>query len=120
MIKNPELKIRNIRELRNLTQEYIASQLNISLRAYSKIESGETQLTIKRLNEISEILEVSAIELLSFDEKNIFQNFTGTNKTLTSQSSEDVVGQLKEIIFFLKEQNNTLLSAFENVRTVVG
>ncbi|HUH51742.1 MAG TPA: helix-turn-helix transcriptional regulator [Flavobacterium sp.] len=117
MIKNPELKIRNIRELRNLTQEYIANQLNISLRAYSKIESGETQLTIKRLNEISKILEISPIELLSFDEKNIFQNSSGSNKNLVSQSPDDVVGQLKEIIFFLKQQNNTLLSAFENVRT---
>lgn len=118
MIKNPELKIKNIRELRNLTQEYIASQLNISLRAYSKIESGETQLTIKRLNEISEILKISPIELLSFDERNIFQSFAGANKSVVPLSSEDVVGQLKEIIFFLKEQNNTLLSAFENVRTV--
>ncbi len=118
MIKNPELKIRNIRELRNLTQEYVASQLNISLRAYSKIESGETQLTIKRLNEISKILEITPLELLSFDEKNIFKNISTSNKDEISQSPDDVVLQLKEIIFFLKEQNNTLLSAFENMRTV--
>lgn len=118
MIKNPELKIRNIRELRNLTQEYIASQLNISLRSYSKIESGETQLTIKRLNEISKILEITPLELLSFDEKNILKNISTSNKSEISQSPDDVVVQLKEIIFFLKEQNNTLLSAFENMRTV--
>lgn len=55
LIKNPELKIKHLRELRNLTHEYMADQLNLSLRAYSKIESGETQLTINRVNEISSI-----------------------------------------------------------------
>ena len=74
MIINPEIKIKNIRELKNLTQDYVASQLELTTRAYSKIESGETQLTIKRLNEISFILGVKAIELLSFDEVQFFDN----------------------------------------------
>ena len=44
MITSPETKIRQIRELKNLTQEHIATQLNLTTRAYSKIETGETQL----------------------------------------------------------------------------
>ena len=74
MIKNPHTKIKQIRELKNLTQEYIADRLNLSIRAYSKIEAGETQLTINRLNEISEILEIDPIELLGFDHQQIFNN----------------------------------------------
>jgi transcriptional regulator with XRE-family HTH domain len=76
MIQNPEIKLKNLRELKNLTQEYMAQQLGLSTRAYSKIESGETQLTINRLNEISKILGVDPIEALGFDHQNIFNNCT--------------------------------------------
>jgi len=74
MIKQPELKIKQIRELKNLTQEYVAGGLGLSTRAYSKIETGETQLTISRLNEISSILGVDPIEVLGFDERQVFNN----------------------------------------------
>ncbi len=46
----------------------------MSIRAYSKIETGETQLTINRLNEISEALGVNPIEVLGFDERQVFNN----------------------------------------------
>ena len=74
MIINPETKIKQIRELKNLTQEFIATHLDLSTRAYSKIESGETQLTINRLNEISAILGVTPMEILGFDDKQVFNN----------------------------------------------
>ena len=75
MITNPETKIKQIRELKNLTQEFVATQLDLSTRAYSKIESGETQLTINRLNEISKVLEVDPIEILGFDHQQVFNNY---------------------------------------------
>lgn len=74
MILSPEIKIKQIRELKNYTQEYVATQLGLTTRAYSKIESGETQLTINRLNEISSILGVEPLEVLGFDEKQVFNN----------------------------------------------
>jgi transcriptional regulator with XRE-family HTH domain len=74
MIANPEMKIKQIRELKNFTQEYVATQLDLTTRAYSKIESGETQLTINRLNEISKILGVEPMEVLGFDDKQVFNN----------------------------------------------
>jgi transcriptional regulator with XRE-family HTH domain len=76
MIKQPEIKLKQLRELKNFTQEHMANQLGLSIRAYSKIETGETQLTINRLNEISEILGIDPIEILGFDHQNIFNNCT--------------------------------------------
>ena len=76
MIHKPEQKLKNLRELKNLTQEHMAEQLGLTTRAYSKIESGETQLTINRLNEISAILGVDPMEALGFDHQNIFNNCT--------------------------------------------
>jgi transcriptional regulator with XRE-family HTH domain len=76
MINQPEIKLKQLRELKNFTQEYMANQLGLSTRAYSKIETGETQLTINRLNEIAEILGIDPIEILGFDHQNIFNNCT--------------------------------------------
>ena len=41
MFQHPEIKIKQIRELKNLTQEHISNQLGLSVRAYSKIEPGK-------------------------------------------------------------------------------
>jgi transcriptional regulator with XRE-family HTH domain len=76
MIQKPEIKLKTLREMKNFTQEYMAEQLGLTTRAYSKIESGETQLTINRLNEISAILGVDPMEALGFDHQNIFNNCT--------------------------------------------
>lgn len=76
MINQPEIKLKQLRELKNYTQEYMAQQLGLSTRAYSKIETGETQLTINRLNEISSILGIDPIEALGFDHQNVFNNCT--------------------------------------------
>jgi transcriptional regulator with XRE-family HTH domain len=53
MIQQAELKLKQLRELKNLTQEHIATQLGLSTRAYSKIESGENKLeNLKTLSKL--------------------------------------------------------------------
>lgn len=63
----PETIIRKVREQRNYTQDFVAKQMGISQNAYSKIENGYTQLTVKHIKELSKILEVSLMELLRDD-----------------------------------------------------
>jgi transcriptional regulator with XRE-family HTH domain len=106
MIQQPEIKIKQIRELKNFTQEYVAQQLGLSTRAYSKIETGETQLTINRLNEISAILEVQPMEVLGFEDKKIFNinHSTGNNGYNNIMYPEKLIQQYEETIQALKEQ----------------
>lgn len=106
MIHQPETKIKQIRELKNITQEFMATQMGLSTRAYSKIETGETQLTINRLNEIGEILEVPPMEILGFSDKIIFniKNSTGNNGYNNLYFNEKLVKQFEETIASLKEQ----------------
>jgi transcriptional regulator with XRE-family HTH domain len=109
MIQNPELKIKQLRELKNFTQEYMAQQLGLSTRAYSKIESGETQLTINRLNDISEILGIDPIEALGFDHQNIFNNCTqegnyNTIGTTTFNIPEKLIQQYEKTIQILEDE----------------
>ena len=56
--------IRIQRVIKGYSQEYMASRLNISQNAYSKLEREETELSVRRIYEIAEILEVSVYQLL--------------------------------------------------------
>jgi len=64
-IKAIATNIRNKREYRNYTQEYLAFKLNISQNAYSKIELGYTKITVERLFQIAEVLEFDVTELIN-------------------------------------------------------
>ena len=60
-------KIKNIRELKNLTQEYMAERLDISQSAYSKLEKGDIKVSQEKLSQIADILEVKPEDISSFD-----------------------------------------------------
>jgi transcriptional regulator with XRE-family HTH domain len=64
--------IKKFRELKNITRETIAAELKMSLSNYSKIERGEIDLTISRIQEIANFLEIDMSQILNFDATNIF------------------------------------------------
>lgn len=105
------MKLKKIREERHYTQEYIAKKLGISIRAYSKIERGETQLTINRLKEISAILNVSPFELLTDEmtQPSKKQQQGGYNvEELMTIDSFPMKEHYEETIAILKDQIETL------------
>lgn len=61
------LNIRRIRELRGLCQSYVAQQLGICNKTYSRIENGITDITFSRLMMIAEILDVSVTDIIDFN-----------------------------------------------------
>jgi len=68
-------KIRFVRaKVRDYTQEYMAQKLNISQNTYSKIENGQIKITLDRLEEISQILEIPVEDLLRVNEHIILNN----------------------------------------------
>lgn len=72
---NVAQKLRFIRELYNYTQEYIAMELGISQTSYCKIESGQTRLTLERLEKLASIFQLQVSELLSQDDSIIIQKW---------------------------------------------
>lgn len=56
-------RIRKIRDERELTQENVASELNITTGAFAKIERGETDAPISKILKIAGILGVHVSEL---------------------------------------------------------
>ncbi|WP_158618276.1 helix-turn-helix domain-containing protein [Chitinophaga lutea] len=64
--------IRKVRELKNLTQSYVARQLGITVAAYSRIERDRTNIGLKRLRQIAAALDTDAATILNFREQEIF------------------------------------------------
>lgn len=56
--------IRSIRVSKGLSQEYIANELGIKQAAYSNIESGRSDITLNRLHDLAQLLEVSVFDLI--------------------------------------------------------
>ena len=65
--------IKTIRELKNLTREYVADALGMSTSGYGKIERGEVDLTVSKFIMISEVLEVDVDYIFKFDVSNFFK-----------------------------------------------
>ena len=69
-------KIRFMRSFKNWSQEEMANRLGLSVNGYAKIERGETDVTLSRLQQIVDVLGVDLAELFDLNEKNVF-HFAG-------------------------------------------
>lgn len=66
--------IKNIRELKNLTQEFVAEKLDISQSAYSRLEKGEIKISKEKLVQIAKVLEVKPEDIKEFDSQKYFNS----------------------------------------------
>ena len=58
-------KIRRMREENKWSQQVIAEQLNISIPAYSKIETGVTDVNLSRLEQIAQLFKTEIASLFT-------------------------------------------------------
>ncbi len=68
-------KIRMLREGIGLSQEYVAEKLNITQQAYSKMEKNPQNVTLERLQQLSDVLGVKINNIVGDDDMYIQQNF---------------------------------------------
>lgn len=101
-----------LRKKRNITQDDMAVALNITQRAYSKIETGEAQLKIDRLEEIAKLLNIQLNDLLSENGYQLFENVQysqiGNGKVINQVNEkerelyEKIIHRQQEEIEYLK------------------
>lgn len=104
---NTEQKIKNIRELKDFTQEYMAEQLGITQAAYSKIETGQTKLTPNKISDIAEIFDMDASDLMAYDMQkyfNSFNNVKGSNNGSTITQDESIKNLYDEVVALHKDK----------------
>ena len=61
--------IREARQQKGYSQEYIAYLLNISQSQYSKLENGVYALGLDMLSRLLDVLEINPLEIIDFSEK---------------------------------------------------
>ena len=104
---NTEQKIKNIRELKDFTQEYMAEQLGITQAAYSKIETGQTKLTPNKISDIAEIFDMDASDLIDLDMQKYFNNLRnvkGSNNGITITQDETIKKFYDEVVALHKDK----------------
>jgi transcriptional regulator with XRE-family HTH domain len=119
-------KIKMLRESKNYTQEYMASNLNISQNTYSRIENENVKISTDRLKEIASLLEVPSEYLISDqspsltfnNNNNKIDKFYGHVSNL-SEGEKDIwlitIKQLENQIKYLQSENERLLSLLERL-----
>ena len=102
--------IRALRHKRGWSQEDIATKLGISIPAFSKIETGVTDINLSRLEQISKIYETSVVNLLTLEEEIIEPQLIQINsiqKKLVDREAEIAHLQRKVIELYEELHNRT-------------
>jgi transcriptional regulator with XRE-family HTH domain len=98
------LEIKKLRKMQRFTQDHIAQKLDMSVAGYSRIERDEVNVTLDRLQELSDILGTTPEFLLGIES----EKENGLSKDASVDKIErlylDQIEQLKDEIAFLRSQ----------------
>jgi len=124
-------KIALIRTFKGPTQEEMAEKLHMSTTGYAKIERGETQLKIPRLEKIVAVLGIELKDFLSFDEtmvlnasshdKSCQNNYVNPAKEIMQEleTSRLVIEQKERENGLLKEQVSQLHEQISQLKQII-
>ncbi len=102
--------IRTIRHQRGWSQEDVANRLGISIPAFSKIETGVTDINLSRLEQIANIYEINVVNLLSLDAEETepkVSNLSIAEKKILDREIEIANLQRKVILLYEELRNKT-------------
>ncbi|WP_345100963.1 helix-turn-helix transcriptional regulator [Mucilaginibacter panaciglaebae] len=95
--------IRTLRHQRGWSQEDVATRLGISIPAFSKIETGVTDINLSRLEQIADIYEIDVVQILDLDTEEVEptpSNLSIVQKKLADRELEIANLQRKVILLY--------------------
>jgi transcriptional regulator with XRE-family HTH domain len=113
-------KIKKLRELKNLNQQYVAKEVGMTQGAYSKIEQGDSDLSYSKLEKISEALGLKPEDVISFNDQMVFNvsnNNNGGNVFghVSYGLSENEIALYEQQIDLLKKEVDYLKSVLDKI-----
>jgi len=100
----------------------MATELNVSQRTYSNIESDKGRINKEQIEHIARVSEIDPVLLMTFDDKMVFKNENGAQAGMfntntyhaTSEIEKDLyekrINEYKERVTELKEEVSFLRS----------
>ena len=106
--------IRTLRHQRGWSQEDVANRLGISIPAFSKIETGVTDINLSRLEQIANIYEVNVVQLFALDVEEAEPQLSNLNiaqKKISDREAE-IANLQRKVILLYEELRNKSIAAF--------
>ncbi|WP_411972678.1 helix-turn-helix domain-containing protein [Sphingobacterium sp. Lzh-3] len=94
-------KIRLLRHQKGWSQQDVAKKLGISIPAFSKMETGITDLNLSRLIQIAKLFNFTAVQLLSFSETDDVNNYVDGITSIQQklkEREEEIIQLQKKVI----------------------
>ena len=107
-------KIRLLRHQKGWSQEDVAKRLDISIPAFSKIETGITDINLSRLEQIAKLFEMSIVQLLTFNDSEQQEKYVSELETVTKklqQREAEVIELQKKVIELYEELRRSKILA---------
>ncbi|RZK48273.1 MAG: XRE family transcriptional regulator [Pedobacter sp.] len=98
--------IRLLRQKKGWSQGEVAKQLSISIPAFSKIETGITDINISRLEQIANLFQVSTVDLISKEgEHHVAENVAEIYKLKEklAMKEDEIISLQKKVIDLYEE-----------------
>lgn len=100
-------QIKVIRVSKGWSQEHVALQMHCSIPAYSKIETGITDLNLSRLMQMAEVFDVSLYELMlplmCEGDQAVQAELVHNMKLLLAQKDQQIIRLQSQVIELLGE-----------------
>lgn len=99
-------KIRLLRHQKGWSQEDVAKRLDISIPAFSKIETGITDINLSRLEQISILFDMTVVQLLTFNDSEQEQKYNSELETVVKKLNDreaEVIDLQKKVIELYEE-----------------
>lgn len=99
-------KIRLLRHQKGWSQEDVSKQLDISIPAFSKIETGITDINLSRLEQISALFDMTVVQLLTYNDPEQEVKYASDLEVITKKVQEreiEVIDLQKKVIELYEE-----------------
>jgi transcriptional regulator with XRE-family HTH domain len=111
-MKNITSKIRNARNSKGFSQEYMAETLGISQRQYGRLENGESQMNLQYLEKISNELDIRLEDLFTNEITQENHNQSGglanSGHIIVNEFSEKLIEQYERRLIEKNDQISLL------------
>lgn len=107
-------KIRLLRHQKGWSQEDVAKRLDISIPAFSKIETGITDINLSRLEQIAKLFDMTVVQLLTYNDTEQQEKYITELETISKRLQEresEVIQLQKKIIDLFEELRRSKLLA---------